>query len=76
MTIKDWRKAFRQLKAKPVKMKKYIKHNAPKVRATGMAKKKCAQCGRYGGHTSKYGLDLCRHCLREIVMKMGFKKYS
>jgi len=77
MTIKDWRKAFVQLKAKPAKMKKYIKHNAPKKRRTGMAvSARCENCGRFGGHISKYGLNLCRHCFREIAVDIGFKKYS
>ncbi|MBW3004732.1 30S ribosomal protein S14 [Candidatus Woesearchaeota archaeon] len=57
-------------------MKKYIKHNAPKERAVGRRKVKCSQCGRYGAHVSKYGLELCRHCFREIAPKIGFKKYS
>ena len=76
MTISDWRKVLKQLKPKPAKMKKYIKHNAPKDRAVGRRKVKCSQCGRYGGHVSKYGLELCRHCFREIAPKIGFKKYS
>ena len=76
MTTGDWRKVFKQLKAKPAKLKKYIKHNAPKKRTTGITQVRCIQCGRFGGHISKYGLDLCRHCFREIAPKIGFKKYS
>ena len=77
MTIKDWRKAFIQLKAKPAKMKKYMKHNAPKKRSTGMTvSSRCDNCGRYGGHISMYGLNMCRHCFREMAVKIGFKKYS
>ena len=76
MTTSDWKKVFKQLKAKPVKMKKYIKHNAPKKRATGQTLKRCSRCGRYGAHISKYGIGLCRHCFREIATKIGFKKYS
>ncbi|MCD6398685.1 MAG: 30S ribosomal protein S14 [Candidatus Aenigmarchaeota archaeon] len=37
---------------------------------------KCQRCGRYGAVTKKYGLYYCRHCLREIAEKIGFKKYS
>ena len=76
MTTSDWKKAFKQLKAKPTKMKKYIKHNAPKERPTGMTLCRCRRCGRFGGHISKYGLGLCRCCFREIATKIGFKKYS
>jgi len=76
MTISDWRKAFKQLKAKPAILKKYIKHNSPKKRSTGVALKPCSNCGRYGGHISKYGLTLCRHCFREVAVSIGFKKYN
>jgi small subunit ribosomal protein S14 len=76
MTIKDWRKALRQLKAKPAKMKKYMRHNAPKKRATGMSLLRCVNCARYGGHIGKYGIHMCRHCFRERAIKLGFKKYS
>jgi len=76
MTTSDWKKAFRQLKAKPIKMKKYIKHNAPKERPTGQALNRCGRCGRYGAHISKYGIGLCRCCFRETATKIGFKKYS
>ena len=75
MTTSDYRKAFRQLKNKPVKLKKYMKFNAPKDRKCGINKYKCIRCGRTGGHNSKYGLHLCRHCFREIATKIGFKKY-
>lgn len=76
MTTSDWKKVFKQLKAKPIKMKKYIKHNAPKQRKTGLGIKRCIRCGRYGGHISKYRLELCRCCFREIATSIGFKKYN
>ena len=76
MTYSDYRKVFKQLKAKPVKMQKYIKHNSPKPRKYGSATKKCKRCGRPGGYVSKYGLGLCRTCFREIATSLGFKKYS
>ncbi|MBI2564458.1 30S ribosomal protein S14 [Candidatus Woesearchaeota archaeon] len=76
MTTSDWRKAFKQLKLKPVKLKKYKKHNAPRKRSTGVQLQRCERCGRYGGHIKKYGLSLCRCCFREIAPMIGFKKYS
>jgi small subunit ribosomal protein S14 len=76
MTTSDYKKAFTQLKAKPVKLAKYIKHNKPKERSCGIALKKCIRCGRNGGHIQKYGLNVCRQCFREIAKKVGFKKYS
>jgi len=76
MTTSDYRKAYTQLKAKPVKLAKYVKHNKPKERSCGIALKKCKRCGRNGGHIQKYGLHLCRQCFREIAKKIGFKKYS
>jgi len=76
MTYSNYKKAFKQLKAKPVKLAKFIKHNAPKERSCGVATKRCQRCGRISGHIDKYGLDVCRQCFREIATKIGFKKYS
>ncbi len=76
MTYSDYKKAFKQLKAKPVKMQKYKKHNTPKKRSCGENRVRCKRCGRTGGHIAKYGLDVCRHCFREIARSIGFKKYS
>lgn len=76
MSYSNYKKAFRQLKAKPVKLKKFIKHNSPKKRSCGFTKKKCVRCGRIKGHISSYGLDLCRQCFREIAVSLGFRKYS
>jgi small subunit ribosomal protein S14 len=77
MAIKDWRKAFLQLKAKPVVLKKYMRHNAPKRRPTGRTlSSRCDNCGRYGGHISMYGISMCRQCFRELAIKIGFKKYN
>ena len=41
MTYSDYRKAFKQLRAKPVIMKKFIKFNSPKPRKHGAATIKC-----------------------------------
>lgn len=76
MTYSDYKKVFKQLRAKPVKLKKYIKHNSPKERKFGRSSRKCRRCGRMGGHIKKYGLNLCRQCFREVATKLGFKKYS
>lgn len=76
MTYSNHKKAFKQLKAKPHKLKKFIKHNAPKERSCGISLKRCVRCGRIRGHISKYGLDLCRQCFRDISTHIGFKKYT
>jgi len=76
MTASDYKKVFKQLKAKPTRLKKYMKHNAPRKRTCGKNLKRCRRCGRTGGHINKYGLGLCRQCFREIATKIGFKKYS
>ncbi len=69
-------KVFKQLKIKPAKLKKYIKHNAPKKRSCGRSLRTCERCGRVRGHIRKYGLNFCRQCFREIATKIGFKQYS
>lgn len=76
MTASDWKKVFKQLDAKPEIKKKFLKHCKPKERKIGIAVRKCEKCGRYGAHISSYGLNLCRHCFREIAEEIGFKKYS
>lgn len=76
MTTSDYKKVFKQLGAKPTKMKKYIKHNAPKDRKIGVASKKCRRCGRNRGHINKYNLHLCRQCFREVATSIGFEQYS
>jgi small subunit ribosomal protein S14 len=76
MTASDWRKITKQLKNKPAKMEKFLKHNKPKERTTGIATHKCERCGRFNAHIKSYGLNLCRHCFREIATEIGFKKYS
>jgi len=76
MTASDWRKILKQLRGKPVVRSKFIKHNKPKERKTGIAAQKCERCGRYGAHLNQYNLNLCRHCFREIAEEIGFKKYS
>jgi len=76
MTASDWKKILKQLENKPEKMQKFLKHNEPKKRTTGIATKKCGRCGRFGAHIKSYGLNLCRQCFREIAEEIGFKKYS
>ena len=76
MTASDWRKITKQLKSKPAKLKKFMKHNKPKDRKFGIATKRCERCGRLGSHVGQYGIELCRQCFREIATELGFKKYS
>jgi len=76
MTVSDLKKQFKQLDAKPVIKAKVLKHNKPKERKYGVATKKCERCGRFGAHLKSYGLNLCRHCFREIAVEIGFQKYS
>ncbi len=76
MTASDWNKILKQLENKPVVMQKFLKHNKPKKREIGIAVRKCERCGRFGAHIKSYGLNLCRHCFREIAEEIGFKKYS
>ena len=76
MTYTDHAKVLKQIGRKPGKYAKYLKYSVPKERAGGALKKKCVRCGRIGGHISKYGLNLCRQCFREIATRIGFKKFS
>jgi ribosomal protein S14 len=76
MSYSNYKKAFKQLKVKPNKLKKYKKHNAPKERSCGKAKVSCRITGTHRGVIRKYGLNVCRHAFREMATKIGFKKYD
>lgn len=76
MTASDWNKVTRQLKIKPAVLQKFLRHNKPKTRTSGIAKRKCERCGRFGAHLRQYNLNLCRQCFREIAEEIGFHKYS
>ncbi len=76
MTVSSFRKMLKQLKANPVKMQKYLKHSTPKDRKYGKFMKKCLKCGGNKGFVSKYSINLCRRCFRDIAPSMGFRKYS
>ena len=76
MTASDWNKITTQLKKKPAKLQKFIRHNKPKDRTMGIASRKCGRCGRFGAHLGQYNLNLCRQCFREIAVEIGFKKYQ
>ncbi len=76
MTVSSYKKVFKQLKNKPVKMQRFLKHNKPKEREYGKFTKVCLRCWNTRAHISKYGLHLCRRCFRDIATKIGFKKYT
>ncbi len=76
MTTSDHTKVLAQIGKKPGKYQKYLKHNVPRDRKSGENTKKCAHCGRTGGHISKYGLNICRQCFRDYALELGFKKYN
>lgn len=76
MTATYYKKVFKQLRAKPVKLQKFLKHSAPIERSCGKSLRRCKITGRVGGHVSKYKIGLCRQAFREVASKIGFKKYS
>ncbi len=76
MTASNHEKILKQLESKPAVKAKFLKHCKPKERKTGKASKRCERCERFGAHISSYGINLCRHCFREIAEDIGFKKYS
>jgi len=76
MTASDWRKILKQLKNKPAVREKFLKHCKPQERTTGIAVKKCERCKRFGAHIKSYGINLCRHCFRQVAEEIGFRKYS
>lgn len=57
------------------KKQRALRHNVSKVRSFGRNINPCTRCGGRRGHISKYSLNVCRRCFREIAVKIGFKKY-
>lgn len=39
-------------------------------------KLECRRCGRKEGLVTRYEINLCRQCFREVARDMGAKKYS
>lgn len=76
MSYSDYKKVFKQLKSKPVKLNRFLKHNSPKERKFGAKAQGCRLCGNPRGHIGKYGLNLCRRCFRDTAHDIGFKKYN
>ena len=75
MTTSSYTKVFKQLVNKPIILKKFLKHNAPKSRKFGKSVKTCKICGSTRGVIHSYDLELCRRCFRLNAQKLGFKKY-
>ncbi len=76
MTVSSYTKMLKQLKAKPAKLKRFMKYNKPKERSFGSLTKKCSRCGSPKAHIGRHGMNLCRKCFREVATKIGFKKFS
>ncbi|MAG38428.1 30S ribosomal protein S14 [Candidatus Pacearchaeota archaeon] len=56
-------------------MHRFLKHNRPKERTTGKARRRCERTDQFGGHIKQYGINMCRQAFREIAEEIGFKKY-
>ncbi len=76
MTTSHHTKVLKQIRNKPGKYSKFLKHNVPKERAFGANTKRCKNCGNPHGHIGKYGINLCRKCFRDFATELGFKQYS
>jgi small subunit ribosomal protein S14 len=76
LTIKSYKKLLKQIKHKPAKKKRFLKHSKPQERKHGIGKRKCKRCGKFGSHIRRYGLHLCRQCFRDLAREFGFKKYG
>tara|TARA_Y100000034_G_scaffold135244_1_gene206324 strand:+ start:2952 stop:3182 length:231 start_codon:yes stop_codon:yes gene_type:complete len=75
MPASNWKKILKQIKHKPAKMHRFLKHNRPKERTTGKARRRCERTDQFGGHIKQYGINMCRQAFREIAEEIGFKKY-
>ena len=71
MTQRSHKKVFKKIKVKPVKLRKYIKHNSPKVRSCGKTNKKCGLSGATRRVIHKYGLNVSRQAFRQIAKNIS-----
>ena len=69
----DWTKFAKQIEHKKWVYAKVLKHNKRKERKHGVGV--CQRCGNTKAFNSKYGINLRRQCLREMLPKLGFRKY-
>ena len=53
---------------------RFLKHNVPKPRKYGQRLTICVRCGGTRRHISKYDLNICGRCFREVAKDLGFKK--
>ncbi|MHA1226512.1 MAG: 30S ribosomal protein S14 [Candidatus Hodarchaeales archaeon] len=44
-------------------------------RKYGKGTRTCRRCGTHRAIIRKYGLNICRRCIREIARDLGFRKY-
>lgn len=58
------------------KFQMIIMKQIKKIRKTGKGAYTCRRCGRHGAIIRKYDLMYCRQCMREVAVKIGFRKYS
>jgi ribosomal protein S14 len=68
--------AKKQIEKKHEKLARFMKFNKPTERKFGRNKYPCRICGKTEGVITKYGLQYCRQCFREIAESLGFKKFS
>jgi small subunit ribosomal protein S14 len=68
------RTTLAKIKVGKTKLERFKKHNLPKKRKFGQSLTICKRCGGKRRHISKYGLNICGRCFREVAQELGFKK--
>ena len=56
------------------KKERFMRHNVPRARKYGRNVTRCPRCHSSWGVVSKYGLNLCRRCFRNVAHELGFRK--
>lgn len=65
---------IKKIKPGKTKRERFLRNNSPKKRAYGKSLSVCRICGGRRGRISKYNLNICRRCFREVAKELGFKK--
>ena len=72
----SFKNAIKQIEHNPVKFARFMKFNKPKERKFGRNAFPCRRCGKTEGVITKYGLQYCRQCFREVARDLGFEKFE
>ncbi|HIH14238.1 MAG TPA: 30S ribosomal protein S14 [Nanoarchaeota archaeon] len=68
------RPASEKINVSKTRRARFLRHNVPKPRKFGNRLMICKRCGGTRRYISKYKLNICGRCFREVAKDLGFRK--